>query len=91
VLVWLSVTQTILKNECAQSAKKFYKEDKMASVFDGLIKEAEFAIRAVKNTIKREQEKVTPDQDRITALQAELADLERQKTVYENNRRDLGI
>jgi len=63
----------------------------MASVFDGLIKEAEFAIRAVKNTIKREQEKVTPDQDRITALQAELADLERQKTVYENNRRDLGI
>jgi len=63
----------------------------MASEFDGPIGGLEKEIRLLENQIKIERGRKTPDADRIQKLKSTLEDFKRQKTVYENQRRDLGI
>jgi len=71
--------------------QKLYQADKGASAFDGLIREAEFAISVVENTIKREQKTNPPNNDRIAALKEELSDLNKRKAAYERSKREFGI
>jgi len=78
------------QKECAQSAKKFYKEDKMASDFDGPIGGLETEIRLLENQIKLQREKKSPDADKIERLKSMLEDFKRQKKFYENHR-NLGM
>jgi len=67
-----------------KGVKKPYQEDRMVSVSNGFIKEADFAISVCENDIKREREKSPPDKDRIAALEEELADLKKRKSDYQD-------